>query len=230
MKVGAERNKVIVLAAVSLIAAYTVYSQLFVGPAPATRPRPPPGRPSSAVQSKRSTPAKAQPQTQGGQFRPTFGTTDSDEALDPMTVDPTLRTDLLAKVRAVEFAGVERNLFQYGQRRPKVKPPSAEDVAEAQRRLDEARKGTATPKKKQSTGTATALTKAPPIKLKYYGFAHEPGGSRRRAFLLDGEDILIGGEGDVFKKRYQVVRIGLNDIVMKDLQFDEDQTLKLEEI
>ena len=229
MKVGAEKNKVIVLAAVSLIAAYTVYSQIFAGPATVKRPPPEPAQQTARPRPKRSTPAKTQRQTSGGQFRPTFGTGDDDEVLDPMTVDPTLRTDLLANVRAVEFTGVERNLFQFGERKKKVEPPSADQLAEAQKRLDDARKVKAGPAKKPASAAGTPK-KAPPIQLKYYGFAHEPNGLRRRAFLLDGEDILIGGEGDVFKKRYQIVRIGMNGIVMKDLQFDEDQTLNLEEI
>ena len=226
MKVGAERNKVIVLIAVSVVAAYTVYSQFLAGPPAVATP---PARAASArPPAKRSAAARSQVRVRGGAFRPTFGSGDPDEALDPMAFDPTLRTDLLAKVRAVEFAGVERNLFQFGQRKKKVEPPSPDKVAEAQKRLDAAKKAKGNQKDKRAA--ANTQKKAPPIQYKYYGFAHEPGSTRRRAFLLDGEDILIGGEGDVFEKRYQIVRIGMNGIVMKDLQFNEDQTLRLEEI
>ena len=230
MKVGAERNKVIVLIAVSVIAAYTVYSQFFAGPPVATPgPRAAAAAASARPPAKRPAAARSPVRVRGGAFRPTFGSGDPDEALDPMAVDPTLRTDLLAKVRAVEFAGVKRNLFQFGQRKKKVELPSPDKVAEAQKRLDAARNAKANQKNKQAAA-ANTQKKAPPIQYKYYGFAHEPGSTRRRAFLLDGEDILIGGEGDVFKKRYQIVRIGMNGIVMKDLQFNEDQTLRLEEI
>jgi len=47
--------------------------------------------------------------------------------------------------------------------------------------------------------------------------------------LLDGEEVLIGAEGDVFKKRYKIIRIGLNSIVVEDMQFEDQQELKLQE-
>jgi hypothetical protein len=231
MKVGAERNKVILLAIVSAVAAYAIYSQLMVGggPTPARPPRPAAQQASGAAKTatRGRTPRPPAGRVRGGSFRPKFGSGESDEPLDPMSVDPTLRTDLLALVRGVEFQGVERNLFQFTERKKKVEPPSPEQVAEAQKRLQSAPK----PKPAPKTGsTASQKTKAPPIKFKYYGFANEPGDKRKRAFLLDGEDILVGREGDIFKKRYKIIRIGINSIVMKDLQFDDDQTLRLEKM
>jgi hypothetical protein len=50
----------------------------------------------------------------------------------------------------------------------------------------------------------------------------------KRAFFLDGEEILIGAEGDVLKKRYRVVKIGVNSVVMEDLLNKSEQTLPLE--
>ena len=229
MKIGAEPNKVILLAVVSVIAAYTVYSQLFSGP-----PRPPAPRPSSTAapakarnrpQQKRS--ASSRTVSRGGNFRPRFGQGADDEPLDPMVVDPTIRIDLWAAVKAVEFEGVERDLFRFGERRKKVvAPPDSDKVAEAQKRLRESQRAR---QAKAAAGKTPRKPgrKAPPISFRYYGFANEPGNSRKRAFLLDGEDILIGGEGDVFKKRYKIIRIGLNSIVVEDLDFNDQQTLKL---
>jgi hypothetical protein len=47
---------------------------------------------------------------------------------------------------------------------------------------------------------------------------------------LDGEDIIIAGEGDMVKKRYKIVRIGVNSAVVEDTQFksNNQQTLPLE--
>ena len=67
----------------------------------------------------------------------------------------------------------------------------------------------------------------PRLTWKYYGFAGKPGAGSRRGFLLDGEEILIGGEGEVFQKRYKIKRIGLDSIVIEDLQFRQEQTLAL---
>ena len=217
MKIGAERNKLITLAAVSVILATTVYVQFF---APGQTAAP---RRSPAAQTALRTPARqAQPpQARAQSFRPRLGSRNTAQELDPMTLDPTLRTDLLTSVREVPFEGVERNIFEFGQRRVEPPPPAAV-VQQAQERLEELSKPPPAP-------PVAAAPKAPPIPLKYYGFAHRPGDTRRRAFLLDGEEVLIGVEGEVFKKRYKIVRIGVNSIVMEDLQFNDQQTLQLQQ-
>ena len=142
MKLGAEKNKVILLGVLLTIACATVYTQFFSGPklGPAAR-RPATSRASATPQRKttrRQRPASRP--ARGQTFRPSFGSgDDSGEPLDAMTVDPTLRTDLLAKVRGVEFSGVERNIFRFGQRKPKVPVgPTPEELAEAARRTKEA--------------------------------------------------------------------------------------------
>lgn len=228
MKLGAEKNKVILLAVVSVIAAYTVYSQFFGGGTRRAAPRPAPAATQATTtqrpQQKRS--ASAPSVNRGGNFRPRFGLGADDEPLDPMVVDPTLRTDLWAAVKAVEFSGVERDLFRFGERKkPQVAAPEPDKVAEAQRRLNEAERNQKT--QAAATPAPAAARKAPQISFKYYGFASEPGSPDKRAFLLDGEEILIGAEGDVFKKRYKIIRIGLNSIVVEDLDFKDQQTLRL---
>jgi hypothetical protein len=45
---------------------------------------------------------------------------------------------------------------------------------------------------------------------------------------MDGDQILVASEGEVLKKRYRVVRIGVNSVVMEDLEFKAEQTLPLE--
>ncbi len=47
---------------------------------------------------------------------------------------------------------------------------------------------------------------------------------------MDGEDIVIAAEGDMIKKRYKIVRIGINSAVVEDTQFksNNQQTLPLE--
>jgi len=66
------------------------------------------------------------------------------------------------------------------------------------------------------------------VPLKFYGYVSAPGQSVRRAFFLDGDQILVGSEGDILKKRYRVVRIGVNSVVVEDLEFKAEQTLPLE--
>ena len=229
MKLGAERNKVIVLAVAMAVAAVTVYVQFFGGEeATPTRRRPVAVAGSSARErAPRQRRASAPPrQIRGQSFRPTFHRSDSDEPLDPMTVDPTLQTDLLAKVRSVEFEGVERNLFRFGEKKKVVASPSAEEIRLSQERLAALQAQQQQQVKKPPVARKPT---APPIDWKYYGFANSRRDTRKRAFLLDGEEILVATEGDVFKKRYRIVRIGINSIIIEDLQFKQEQKLPLEE-
>ena len=125
--------------------------------------------------------------------------------------------------------GVERNIFRFGERKPKkVEGPTAEELAEAAKRTKEAASkpapGPPNPKPQVKT------PQAPPIKWKYYGFANSSKDTRKRAFLLgEEEEVFIATEGDIFEKRYRIVRIGVNSIVIEDMQFKAEQTLPLQE-
>jgi hypothetical protein len=225
MKLGAERNKVILLIALSVIAAVTIFLQYFSGPPVVSSARP-------AAVTKAAVPRVVErpvtrrraANTTGQRFRPSFAGS-SDEPLDPMKVDPTLRTDLLEKVRAVEFGGIERNLFQFTARKL-ADAPKPEQVAKAQELLQKA-DPPPTPMKRESL--APSKPKAPPIKWKFYGFANQSDDARKRAFLLDSDGaVFVATEGDVFSQRYKIVRIGVNSIVIEDLQFKDQQTLPLD--
>ena len=238
MKVGAERKKLIALGVLSLLAVYTVYTQLFSAPAPIT-PRAP--RAANRQEIEQVTPelrrasrnpapkASAREEVRGAAFRPSYPGGEGDEALDPHKVDPTLHVDLLAKVRTITFEGVERNIFAFGERKKVVPPPDPAEVAAAQKALEEAAKPQPVAAVPPPKPAAPPAPKAPPIKWKYYGFAESSSDDQKRAFLLDGEEILIGAEGDVFQKRYRIVRIGMNSIVVEDMQFKDEQTLPLEQ-
>jgi hypothetical protein len=73
--------------------------------------------------------------------------------------------------------------------------------------------------------------KAPPIPLKFYGFVNPARPDVKRAFFLESDEIVIAGEGDMIKKRYKILRIGVNSAEVEDTQFKGDntkQTLPLE--
>ncbi len=67
----------------------------------------------------------------------------------------------------------------------------------------------------------------PPITLKYYGYTAQRGDGQKRAFFLDGDDIFVAAEGEMVKRRYKIVRIGLSSAVVEDTQFNSTQTLPL---
>jgi hypothetical protein len=66
--------------------------------------------------------------------------------------------------------------------------------------------------------------------FKYYGYTAKKVDGHKKAFLLDGDDIIMGAENEVIKRgRYKIVRIGVNSIVIEDTQFQSTQTLPLAE-
>ena len=71
---------------------------------------------------------------------------------------------------------------------------------------------------------------APPIPLKFYGFINPVRTvGPKRAFFLDGDDIVVANEGQMIKNRYKIVRIGVNSADVEDTQFKKNsrQTLPL---
>lgn len=223
MKLGTnEPKKVILLGVLAVAAGYLVYSNVFSssgsavssqpGGAAALRPEPveappPPVRPSRSG-------------AQSDEFHPVLHPRRPEDRIDLSKVDPTLRLDLLAKLQ-VEPSPTARNLFQFGQApaaaalkgpEPKVLPKPIQV--------------------KPTAGTPVSLGATPPpsIPLKYYGFTSAPGNSPKTAFFLDGEEILVGREGDTLERRYRVVRISPNTVVMEDTQSKREQTLHMEDM
>jgi hypothetical protein len=68
---------------------------------------------------------------------------------------------------------------------------------------------------------------APPIPLKFYGYANSPKNGPKRAFFLDGDEIFVAAENDLIRNRYKIVRIGVNSAVVEDTTTKHQQTLAL---
>lgn len=227
-KLGAEPKKIAILVALVLIAGYFLIfnhdSTESTAPVRTAGNAPEPlrtvARPTSRPAGKGAPRgANANPR----EFRPSFRAKD----MDPSKVDPTLHLSLLAKLKTVAVEGGTRSLFDIApEPQPKIevkeppKIPIAKPPVGPQLPPVEAKAEPVTPPE----------PKAPPIPLKFYGFVNPPKAGIKRAFFLDGEDIVIAGEGDVVKKRYKIVRIGVNSAVVEDTQFksNNQQTLPLE--
>ena len=129
----------------------------------------------------------------------------------PVALDPALKEDLLARLRAVKYEGTERNIFQFFAPPIPIPKPVAPVV------------------KPEGPQPPPPPPPAPPIPLKFYGFASAPGETPRKAFLNDGDEIFIAVEGEVVKRRYRVLKISANSIEMEDLQTNSKQRLALVE-
>jgi hypothetical protein len=156
---------------------------------------------------------------------PRIGARRPEDRPDPTTLDPTLRLDVLAKLKQVTFSGGDRSLFDFGQAPPPKPVPAPKILPTAA--VKPADNGA--PKPPDATPPKEVKPPPPPIPLKFYGFVSGTG-SPRRAFFLQGEEIYVAGEGEIVQKRYKIVRIGLNSAVVEDTEHQHQQTLPLEQV
>jgi hypothetical protein len=221
-KVGADPKKIGLLVGLVVVAAYFYFSNSNSGGSSApvvsrTSVASPTLAPGPIARSS----YRVVQQTSGStrEFRPSL----KPKNVDTASIDPTLRLDLLAKLKTVNADAGTRSLFEIA-----AAPPSEEaKLVKEPGKIAIARRpvGPMPP----PPVVVPPEPKAPPIPLKFYGFVNKSKVGDKRAFFLDGEDIVIAGEGDTIKKRYKIVRIGVNSAVVEDTEFktNNQQTLPL---
>jgi hypothetical protein len=121
------------------------------------------------------------------------------------SLDPTLRLDLLATSEKTQYEGNGRNIFV----------SQAEDVVIPKPLATVRTDGDATA---QDTYHVPTPPPAPPIPLKFYGFASSAG-EPKRVFLKMGEDVFVAGEGEIVNRRYKVVRISNSSVEIQDMVY-----------
>ena len=235
MNLGAEPKKLAILGGVVVVGAILYFMNSTGDSTPAPTPR----AASTAVPTfpvtAKSTDARARNAGRLVQeFRPILGPARPEEKIDPATIDPELKLDLLAKVQAVPPIEAGRNLFQFGTKPPPEKAPMP--VLPANPPKIEAGK-TAPPPPPSGPGrsgpsgpVAGGTPPAPPINLKYFGIEVRIGDDRKKAFLMDGDEPLIVEENQTVKQRYRIVHISAKSIVIEDIQAKSTQTLQIQEL
>ncbi|MGA2600848.1 MAG: hypothetical protein ABSH09_28105 [Bryobacteraceae bacterium] len=162
-----------------------------------------------------------------GEFKPTLKWK-KDEMPDRNSIDPTLRLDMLAKLQTVKEEGGSRSIFDFGAAAP---APAAQLAGIKEPAKILMARNFIGPKQPGPPPPPPVPPKAPPVPLKFYGFVNQTKAGVKRAFFLDGDDIIVASEGQLIKNRYKIVRIGINSAVVEDTQFknDSQQTLPLVE-
>jgi hypothetical protein len=123
-------------------------------------------------------------------------------------LDPTLRTDLLKNSEGAEYKGTGRNIFEAQATPAPISKEKAPVVA-------------------QHEPIGPPLPPAPPpIPLKFYGFASKPG-QQKSIFLVSGDNIFIGREGDIVNRRYKILRISPSQVEIQDVLDNHTQTIPL---
>jgi len=68
-----------------------------------------------------------------------------------------------------------------------------------------------------------------PASMKYFGYGTVPNGTSKRAFLNDGEDVYIVGEGDTLLGRFRILRIGNASLEFEELGSGRRNSAPLDE-
>src|SRR5215472_1248805 len=122
--------------------------------------------------------------------------------------DPRLRTDILEWSRQIKYEP-GRDIFHM-----KALPPP---------KVETAVRTTPTP-----SPTPTPIPTPPPIPLKYYGFASKPG-EARKVFLADqsGVRVFVVAQGEIVDRRYRLIQIQPNSVIMEDVLTNNRQPIPL---
>jgi hypothetical protein len=68
-----------------------------------------------------------------------------------------------------------------------------------------------------------------PGNMKYFGYGTIPNGTLRRAFLSDGDEVYIVGEGDTLLGRFRIVKINNANLEFEEIATGRRNTVTLQE-
>lgn len=126
-------------------------------------------------------------------------------------LDPTLHIDFLESSRKVKYEAGGRNIFQM------EAEPTPTPIA---------------PVRVENTPPPgpTPTPPPPPIPLKYFGSENKPN-APRRVFLAEGDatsgTVFVAKQGDIVDRRYRVVQITNNYVVIEDVLTNNKQQIAL---
>jgi hypothetical protein len=69
----------------------------------------------------------------------------------------------------------------------------------------------------------------PTLPVKFFGYGTAPVGGTRRAFLTDGDEIYISGEGETLLGRYRILKIGNANLEFEEISTGRRGSAVLEE-
>jgi hypothetical protein len=223
--IGAEPKKLAVLGALLVAAGGTYYwmsrpdAPASANTAPVNAVKSPPVVPTTAPPAKTFSygprTVRGRVSSSSDDFRPTLKLP---EGVDVSRINPMLKLELLDKLRQVSVEGGSRSLFEFYTPPPPPVPKPAPIVPKPVTVADT---------KPAEPPKPPPPPPPPPIPLKFYGYSGALRSTVRRAFFLDGEDIVQAGENETIRNRYKILRIGVNSAVVEDTVAKNQQTLQL---
>ena len=142
----------------------------------------------------------------GGSAAQKLGTTSAQ-------LDPTLRMGPMLVTEALVYSGSGRNIFSANSAPVELPRPIASVRTNG-------------PAAIAAAPAYSGPPPLPPIALKFFGTVTSGDGTRR-AFLLHDDDVFLASNGDVVQRRYKIVSVLANSIVVEDLSNSNTQTLPL---
>jgi hypothetical protein len=129
--------------------------------------------------------------------------------------NPHIRMDEIQRARKTEYKSSGRNPFSPVQTplAPKPHPDKKPDIVG--------------PQQPPPTPPPPPLTL--PANVKCFGFGVVPNGTSRRAFFTDGDEVYVVAEGEVFLKRYRILRIGNVNLEFEEISSGRTGTAPIEE-
>ena len=139
---------------------------------------------------------------------------DPNVTYQPLAVEnPRLLRDKITRNQNTEYKGTGRDLFS------ELAPPPPQETAKA----------VAVRQKMGVEPPPPPPPPALPVNMKFFGYGTVPNGTGRRAFLSDGEQIIIVGEGDILLGKFRVVRIGNANLDFEEIASGRRGTTSLTE-
>jgi hypothetical protein len=68
-----------------------------------------------------------------------------------------------------------------------------------------------------------------PPNMKFFGYGTIPNGTLRRAFLSDGDEVYIVGEGDTLLGRFRIVKISNANLEFEEIATGRHNTVTMQE-
>ena len=125
---------------------------------------------------------------------------------------PHVRLEEIERARKTQYKSSGRNPFNPVQAPPQIPQPKPEILGP-----------------QPPPATPPPPPPAFPSNLKFFGFGNVPNGTPRRAFLSDGEEVYVLGEGEVLLNRYRILRIGNANLEFEEISSGRTGTAPLVE-
>lgn len=233
MELGAEPKKVGILAGLIGLAAFVFWYNSSDTPQPAkssssgsTKLARALARPEAEAESPAAPSRISTARAPKKDFKPSL-TPKKGERRDPASIDPTLRLDLLEKVTSVAMQTGGRSLFDFGPEAapaaaPKPTLPEPKIVVKKEPRMHG-------PEPEPPPPPPPVKPPPPPINLKFYGASLPQRGGPKRVFCIQGDEILTPSEGETIQRRYKIVKINPNSVLVEDVDHKNQQLIPIDE-